>query len=418
MFSGKKGRLMFIFEATLEYFISILVTGSFLATITKELGLSDSLTGILTSITSLGCLFQLLTLSIRRKRVKSLVIALSVTNQLLFTLLYVIPMVNIPGAVKTFLFTAAIFLAYLLFNLAMPNKMNWLMSHVDNHHRGSFTANKEIFSLITGIVFSYVMGNVIDHFKEQGNIRASFTVAAIVILVLSLLHTLTMVLVAEKETEEKRVISLRQNISEVVRNKVILKLTLVIILYNIANYSCVPFYGAYCINDLGFSLRMVSVITIFGSVSRILVSRFWGNYADKNSFASMIEKCFGFIALAFGCMIFTVPSNGLILYSLYVIIHGVAMGGVNSAMVNLIYDYVEVDKRANSLAITQAFAGLTGFVTTLLISPLVSQIQNHNNTLWGIKVYAQQAVSVFGLVVMLVTIVYVRTVVMKIKKNV
>lgn len=45
----RRSRLMYIFEAALEYLISILVTGSFLATITKELGISDSLTGILSS---------------------------------------------------------------------------------------------------------------------------------------------------------------------------------------------------------------------------------------------------------------------------------------------------------------------------------------------------------------------------------
>lgn len=46
----KRGRLMYIFEVALEYLISVLVAGSFLATITKELGLSDRLTGILSSI--------------------------------------------------------------------------------------------------------------------------------------------------------------------------------------------------------------------------------------------------------------------------------------------------------------------------------------------------------------------------------
>ncbi len=51
---------MYIFEAGPEYLISILVAGSFLATLTRELGISDGLTGILSSIISLGCLFQLL----------------------------------------------------------------------------------------------------------------------------------------------------------------------------------------------------------------------------------------------------------------------------------------------------------------------------------------------------------------------
>ena len=44
---------MYIFEAAFQHLISILVAGSFLATLTQELGISDSLTGILSSIISL-----------------------------------------------------------------------------------------------------------------------------------------------------------------------------------------------------------------------------------------------------------------------------------------------------------------------------------------------------------------------------
>ena len=58
----KRSQLMYMLEAALEYFIAILVSGSYLATLTKELGLSDSLTGLLSSIISLGCLFQLLSI--------------------------------------------------------------------------------------------------------------------------------------------------------------------------------------------------------------------------------------------------------------------------------------------------------------------------------------------------------------------
>jgi hypothetical protein len=94
-----RSRLLYVIEAALEYLISILVAGSFLATLTKELGFSDSLTGILSSMISLGCLFQLISLSIRRTRVKRLVVICSILNQLLFTLLYVIPLIHVPQTV-------------------------------------------------------------------------------------------------------------------------------------------------------------------------------------------------------------------------------------------------------------------------------------------------------------------------------
>ena len=104
--SLKRSRLMYIFEAALEYLVSILVTGSFLATITKELGISDSLTGILSSVISLGCLFQLLSLSVRRAKVKKLVVILSVINQAFFMLLYVIPLTGAKNQIKIVLYKA------------------------------------------------------------------------------------------------------------------------------------------------------------------------------------------------------------------------------------------------------------------------------------------------------------------------
>ena len=82
----KRSRVMYIAEATLEYLIAIAVAGAYLATLTKELGMSDSLTGILSSIISLGCLFQLFAVFYRRPKKKNFVITMSVINQLLFIL--------------------------------------------------------------------------------------------------------------------------------------------------------------------------------------------------------------------------------------------------------------------------------------------------------------------------------------------
>ena len=75
-----RSRLMYIIQAALEYLIAILVSGTYLATLTSELGISDSLTGILSSIIALGCLFQLLSFFIRRTRVKTMVIIFSIVN--------------------------------------------------------------------------------------------------------------------------------------------------------------------------------------------------------------------------------------------------------------------------------------------------------------------------------------------------
>jgi len=412
----KRSRLMYIIEAALEYLISILVAGTFLASITKELGMSDSLTGILSSVISLGCLFQLLSIFFRPRKTKYFVIIFSILNQLLFMLLYVIPIIDLSKNVKILIFIISIFSAYLIYYFAHPKKINWLMSVVDDKHRGDFTANKEIISLLLGMVFSFGMGALMDYFTEKGEIRAAFIICAAVILILNVFHTLSMLLTVEAPIEVNYKKSIASNIKEVIKNKSVIQVTIVFILYYISVYCSTPFYATYTINELGLSLKTASFLTILGSVSRILVSKFWGRYADKKSFAVMIEKCFVLLAIAYFCVCIAVPSNGAIMFALYYIFHGFALGGVNSALINLIFDYVASEKRADSLAICQSAAGLTGFLATLATSPLITVIQNNGNKVFGLRIYAQQLISVIGMIFIIVAIIYIRVVIMKKEK--
>ena len=409
----KRSQLMYMLEAALEYFIAILVSGSYLATLTKELGLSDSLTGLLSSIISLGCLFQLLSIFIRRNKMKPLVIVCSIINQVLFMSLYLIPLTNFDKQVKVALFVVIILLAYVIYNIIHPKKIHWLMSLVDNGHRGRFTANKEIFSLTAGILFSFVMGAVIDYFKENGQIKTAFILSAVIISIIMILHTLAMVFAEERELAQPHREKLLQTIGELMLNKNILRVCGVFILYNISNYASVPFYGTYQIGELGFSLKFVSAIVMCGSMSRVMVSKFWGKYADKKSFAAMVEKCFIFMGISQLFVVFANPTTGKFTFVLYYVFNGIAQGGINSALINLIYDYVPLEKRADSLAITQAVAGLVGFLTTLCISPLVSHIQRCGISLLGVSIYAQQVVSLLALLFTVFTILYNRCTIIK-----
>lgn len=406
--SIKRGQLMYIFEAALEYLISILVAGSYLATLTKELGFSDSLTGILSSIISLGCLFQMFSVFLHHRKVKGFVIFMSITNQLLFLMLYVIPIFNFSGKVKTVLFVASIFGAYFIYNVAHPKKINWMMSLVDDRYRGIFTANKEIVSLISGMAFTYIMGALVDYFSEKGNIRGAFTLSAIVIFVLMVLHSLTMVLTPEPDVPTMPKKNIFQSIREVIGNKNIIYVTVIFVLYYVSTYIATPFYGTYLIGELAFSLKFVSILSMASSIVRITVSRLWGSYADKTSFINMIQKCL--LVLGFGYLFaaLAVPANGKVMFTLYYIFHGAALGGINSALINLIYDYVSIEKRADSLAVCQAASGLSGFLATLVASALVSYIQNNGNTLFGINVYAQQVVSAISIVIIVIVLFYIR----------
>ncbi len=408
-------RRLYIVQADVEYLIAILVGSTFLARLTSGLGFSDSLTGIISSIISLGCLFQLLSLLFRRKRVKGFVLTLSIINQLLFLLLYVIPVIPLKSNAKTVIFTISIITAYLFYNIAHPKKTSWLMSLVDDEIRGSFTANKEIISLASGIVFSLVMGRVIDSMEAKGNLSGAFILTAGVILVLTVLHTAIIGSCIEytQPSANRKVMA---SILSMFKNKSVVSLAVLFVLWNISSYSTISFYGTFQIRELGFSQTLAMILTTIGSISRMAVSRFWGRLADRKSFAVMIEYCLLFALACWISVAFATPKTGLICFVLYNLLHGIALGGINSALTNMIFDYVAPDKRADSLAFCQALAGVSGFLSTLVVSVLVAEIQKNGNTFLGIQIYAQQVTSVIAAFFTLLCILYVHFVVKKNKK--
>lgn len=406
--SLERSRRLYIIEAALEYLIAILVSGSFFTTLTKDLGFSDSTVGILSSIISLGCLFQLFSIALRPKRVKKIVVMLSLTNQILFSALYILPLLNIGNSFKRYSFVFLIILAYFIYYIVHPKKINWLMSLVDDHHRGIFTANKEIISLIAGMTFSFLMGLVVDYFIAINNLKIAFIVSAAVMLVITLLHTLTMIFTVEKEESTAPKKSVIKSVRETLKDKNIIKVIIIFIIYYIASNSSLPFFATYQLGELNFSVTLITVLGIVSSVARILASKFWGKYADRKSFAVMIEKCLIIFGVSLLCVVFAVPSNGKIMFTLYYILYGIAMGGVNSALINMIFDYVPHEKRADSLAVSQALSGVTGFLTTLAVSPIVDYIQNNGNKILGIQIYAQQAVTALGVIFTVIAILYVR----------
>ena len=164
-------------------------------------------------------------------------------------------------------------------------------------------------------------------------------------------------------------------------------------------------------------MSYVAFLSLLSAVSRILASMVLGKYADKYSFAKMLRLCYCIIALGFAVAAFVRPANGHILYAVYSMLNAMAMGGINSGEINLIYDYVAPAQRTAALSVRNTVYGVTGFLTVTAISPLLTHIQNADNRFCGIPVYGQQVLSVIACFACVLTAFYVHTVVGKMRLN-
>lgn len=406
-----------ILSAMFEYIIAILMSGVFLAKLTTTMGFSDSLTAILTSFVSLGSALQIASIAVFRKNtVKRKVITLHLINQICFLIVYLVPLFECGAQLKTILFILFLLSGHFIANLVSAPKSNWMYSLIHSNIRGTFTAAKEMVSLIGGIVFQIVMGNVIDELEAGGELRKAFVLSALVILVMLIAHAVSLFCIQEEVTESSRIgTSFREKLSGVLQDKVIMKVLVSGVLWSVANQLTVSFLGVYQIKELGFSMAYIAGLSVLYTVVRVPCSFVFGRYADKHSFAAMLKICYLLAVISFGMIVFTTPATGKFLYPLYTIFNAAAVSGINGGEVAIVFDYAPSFKTRDTLAVKQTVCGLLGFLVTVCAAPFVDRIQQSGNRIWGIPLYAQQILALFSMLLGVGIVCYLHKVVSKIK---
>ena len=407
----KQSRVLYIIEAAVEYFIATMISGAFLAKVTDAIGMTDAQTGVVSAFVSLGLGFQLISIFLSRfTPVKRWVTALHIVNQLLFSLIYAVPFVPVSQPTKIGLFVLLLLGGELIANVVNSPKIHWFMSLVPEDRRGRFTANKEIVSLLGGVVFSFAMGAVSDHFHALDRSDIAFIICGFTVFTLAIVHTMTLIFSKEKPVNQKSQ-AVGKQIIALARDKNLWSVIVVCTLSKIAQYAVTPFLGTYQNKELGFTLTLVSALTAIGSIVRAAVSRPVGRLADKTSFSHMLQFCFLAEAAGYLALIFTTPSNAHVMFVIYRLFNAVAMAGINSGCINLVYDYVAPDRRVSAFALQNTVAGTAGFLTTLAAGEFVELVQEGGNRIFGLHIYAQQALAVISLVMSLLIVLYLRLVV-------
>lgn len=411
----QKSRVLYIISAALEYFISILTGTAYLAKIAGSIGISDSMIGVLSSFVALGCAFQIVSLAIRTDRpVKRMVTLINLANQLCFTLLYVIPVVDISKNVKTCIFVFLLLSGNVLLNVPFSPKVTWSRSLVSDERRGVFSASCEMTSLISGMIFTTVAGRVIDTFEERGNQKGAFIVCAITLLVLTISHALCLIFIKEeKRPKSNDNASLTNRLKTAISDRSTLTLVPVFILWNMALYITVPFLGTYQLNNLSLTMTAISLISVAYAIVRSLVSVPLGMLGDKHSFIKSMSL--SLTAMSVGLLINSL--GGVVCHVIFYLLYAITMAGMNSGIMNLIFDYVPKEKRTGAVAILYTIGGLVGFISTLVAKPLMDAVQRNGNRFLFIEgVYAQQILSVFSAMLTVATLVYINVAVKKLTK--
>lgn len=410
-----RSRRAYRVQCAFDYFVSILVSDAFLAKLLKDMGISDSAVGIISSLISVSFLFQLLSVPFvdRIKKLRRTVIGFDTASQFLFMLLFLVPFTPFGVKAKTAIVTCIMLMAYFCLYMISSVAYRWGNSFVNPSKRGSYSAGKEMFSLISGVVFTLAVGFVIDRFEASGKLHTAFIFISCCIFALSLCN-FTAFMRFEDRTDltgcEKH--SAREILKHTLGNRRFVNEIVLVSLYDIARYVTVGFMGTYKTVEMGFSVGAVQIINTAACLARFAVSKPLGRYADRKSFARGYFLALCIAAAGFFVNIFSSPSSKWCVIA-FAVLYSMSQAGTSENSFNMTYSFVDAPYITHALAICNSIRGAAGFAVSIPAGRLLAYIQKNGNVFLGRRMYGQQALSAITFILLAIAAAFDKLVVEK-----
>lgn len=412
--TSKRSRRAYSLHCAFEYFIALLAADAYLAKLLGVLGLSDGLIGIISSLITASFFFQLSSIFLVRKitNVKRTAIVFNTLSSLLFSGMFIIPFLPFSGNIRTALVIICILAAYFLNYSVTSMIYKWGNSFVDPNKRGDFSAGKEMFSLISGMVFTLFVGTVIDRFEAVDNLRGGFLFIASAGFIVSLCNFLCLNLISPQVSKEGQSPSFSNVIKNTLGNKNFLTVAFMYCIWEFAKGLTVGFLGIYKTKELMLTVGTVQIINIVGNLCRFALSKPIGRFSDRYSFVKGIELALGIAAVGFAFNIFSSPTSRWCIV-VYTIFYSVSSAGTVQNFNNIIYSYIDREYFVQASAVKNSLGGLVGFSASLLGSRILTFVSENENKLFGINVYGQQILSAISFIFIIIAILFAHFVIEK-----
>lgn len=388
----KISRRAYSAQCMFEYFIALLSADAFLAKLLKNIGLSDAATGIISSLISLTFLFQLFSIPLagKIKDTKKSMIFLDTISQLLFAGMYLIPFSPFSPSGKAAAVTVIIILGYLTLYLNSSICYKWGNSFVSPDRRGRFSAVKEMVSLIGGMIFTLFAGFVTDKFEEKNDLNGAFAFLSAAMAVVCIFNFICLSLMKNVTLSESRANqSIKAVFAHTLRNKKCRRAIILTSLNEFARYFTVGFLGTYKTCELGFSVGQVQLLNIGANLGRFAISKPFGKYSDRHSFAGGFYVGLWMTLAAFIIGIFIKPETRWLIIP-FTVIYNMSCAGTGQNTFNMMYSYVDDEYILSAMSVNNSIRGVAGFIASLLGSSVLTAVQSRSNSALGFSIYGQQ----------------------------
>jgi hypothetical protein len=362
-----RSRRFFIAEGCCANGIVTLTTGAFLSGYANSLGATDSINGIIGSLPLLLCLLQMFSAvlleSMRRK--KAILTAFSLIHRLLLASVFFVPLIIENPAFRLLALIVIYGTAHFFGAFIGTGIGNWILQLVPSSIRGKYLGKKDSFAFGMSTAISLIMGRIMDLFRSADKEQQGFLVVGCVVFALACMDFWCLSSIKEPESVP-HVQKLKDSILSPLLDKEYRKVMFSYMFWNVALQVAGPFFSVYMVTGLKLDYTYITFLGLISSTLRIIASWLWGKLADATSWLFVTRASMGLLGLIHAGWLFMTPETCYILQPPMQALSGIAWGGIAISVFHLQYHYAPTDKRVPYVSANSSYAGLSGFLATLL----------------------------------------------------
>ncbi len=416
-----------IWSGMFQSVYTIFATGAPRTGFFKELGFGPKEFGIITGLSSLAVVLQVVSgmISLRLSHFRKAYILLLTVSRLMTLALLSVPFLSSEMSIgmRTACLCAIVFLHDLFAQLSNPLWTAWMGELIPPGRVARDFAIRQKMLMISSL-FAMVVGGVLFHFFEtHGYIIRGYVIFALVGLVLGFIDISLYFIVPDPgKTPVMARASLRETIRitvprlvEPLRDKRFRPFLYYMAAYQFAMAFCTPFYGIYMLSELNFSIMKMQLLNSLGTIAIILFAQQVGFLCDKLGLRSMLSFV-SILKFSTPLLFILAPAHSPVLSMIFVGIlmftDGVIGSGWGIATAGYSIKYTPRDNRVMYVAVTNIIClGLVMGITPILAGLMIECLQRFGTWTVGPYVFGAYHISfLISIVLTFTTAGIVRTV--------
>jgi MFS family permease len=362
-----KGRKLFIAEGCCSNGVNILVTGAFLSGYASSLGATDSINGIIGAIPLLLGTLQMFSAIFLESLCwkKWLISSFAFIHRLLLACIFFVPLFITHPVLRLAAVTGIYGIAHFFGAFIGTGCGHWLLQLVPEHIRGKYLGKKDSFAFAFSTVLSLVMGRALDQFRSSSMEQTGFLVIGVIVFFIACTDFWCLSSISEPKSRPQRQ-KLQDAIWKPLADKEYRKVITAYMFWNLALQVAGPFFSVYMVTGLHLNYTYITILGLISSAVRVVAAWLWGRLADATSWLFMTRCSIGMLGLIHICWFFMTPQVSYTLLPVIQALSGAAWGGIAIATFSLQYHYAPANKRVLYVSANSSYAGLCGFLASLL----------------------------------------------------